>query len=98
MHCVNTKMVELAIYKHPTSKRLLALCPEVNGFSAQAKDMEQLKVRVPRLMKALLEAQGKVVERVDFVEDVRVEGAQLAIHEGFLLASMIAKAEICLAA
>ena len=79
---MTTRTVELTIYENKANGRLLALCDEVKGFAAQAADMTELKARIPRLMKALLEADGASGVEVAYVEDIEPGSDSVTITAG----------------
>ena len=68
---------ELRILQDVRTGRLYATCPTVPGFAAQGRDLDQLMDRVPRLMKALLEARGEAVGKVS-VSGASTFGAMIA--------------------
>lgn len=95
--CFQTQVSEIIIYSNVKNGRLLALCPDVEGFAAQAKDLDELKERIPPLMEALLQSRGESAT-VEFIEGVKPSEAISSIDKDFVATSMIAQAEICRAA
>ena len=58
---------ELKIVRDIRTGHFYATCPSVKGFAAQGKDFAQLVDRIPRLMKALLEANGRTIRSASYV-------------------------------
>lgn len=65
------KTISLTVQQHKNGRLIAAYSNDLPGLLVHAHSVEELNERVPVAIKALMEAQGAIVEYVHPVDDVQ---------------------------
>lgn len=66
---MKTSIHALTIAEHKDTGRLVVTCEKLPGFIAHGRDNEQLRERIPKVLRRYLERDGRVVESIELKPD-----------------------------